>query len=355
MKIYAHYENPETMFKLLKMPMLEGATAIGRPSGASVAQLAGAYELNTPSITLPRISSNIKKLDQVPDGFGRIWPSIKSGYPMFDVAANNRFFVIESTTPLHMCPVKGHVSTAEMQSLTTIQPRAQQSAATAMPAVPVEEFFKKIEVGFAAKYFDKGEDVRLQGYLHDSLDAMVLGEKPRAPEFYKTFYHMDGFMLNEIAPDGSIIIGADACHLLNATREPSTRITMEHILLPILTPAENEAMVTDLRLQWEETRLPFIGMPALRDMIATWHPATIGSIYHPEDESRGVMRCNLAISGSNAERLYTDMGIGGSLHIPNDGANHGAIGEQRVIRMGCNTTIVSHGVRCNQLSTAAGS
>lgn len=353
--VYQHYSNPETMFKLLKMPMLEGATAIGRPLDATAAQLAGEYEMQTPSVTIPKLSNTLPKLTQIPDGYGRVWPTIKSGYPIFDVAAHNRFFVIESTTPLHMCPVKGHVSAARMSALAkTMKVKSTATPATvSATSVPIEDFFKNIEVGFAIKYIEKGEDVRLQGYIHDTADPVALGQKASAPDFYKTFYQMDGFMLNEIAADGNIIIGADAGHLLNANDDASTRITMEHSSLPILTSVENDAMTTALRMQWEETRLPFIGMPALRKMISTWHPATIGSVYHPEDDSKGIMRCNLSISGANAEKLYTDMSIGGSLYIPNDGTNQGVIGEQRAIRMGCHTTIISHGVRCNQLSVGS--
>ncbi|KAJ1467075.1 hypothetical protein T484DRAFT_1756141 [Baffinella frigidus] len=355
--VYAHYTNPATRFTLLKMPILEGATAIGRPLGATPVQLAGEYEMHAPSVTIPKPINTLPKLAHVPDGFGRVWPTIKSGYPIFDVAAHNRFFVIESTTPLHMCAVKGHVSAARMEGIAKMRSKMGGAAVGNIPvstaAVPIEEFFKKIEVAFAATYIDKGEDVRLQGYIHDTHDPVALGEAPRPVEFYKTFYQMDGFMLSEIAPTGNIIIGADADNLLNAAEDSSTRITMEHTMLPILTPLENDDMTTALRVQWEETRLPFIGMPALRQMISTWHPATIGSIYHPEDDSKGLMRCNIGISGNNADKLYTDMSIGGSLYIPNDGTNQGVIGEQRVIRMGCETTIISHGVRCNQMSVGS--
>jgi hypothetical protein len=351
--VYEHYSNPKTMFTLLKMPILEGASAMGRPLDATVSQLAGDYEKNTPSVTLPKLVNTLPKLTEIPEGYGRVWPTIKSGFPIFDVAAKNRFFVIESTTPLHMSSIKGHVSAARMESLSKIKSNAMQKAkgVTAVPtaSVPVEEFMKKIEIGFASTYFDKGEDIRLQGYIHDASDPLAQGEK-RPVDFYKTFYQMDGFMLNEIAPDGNIIIGADATHLLNANDETSTRITMEHSSLPILTPSENDAMSKALRMQWEETRLPFIGMPALRQMISSWHPATIGGVYHPEDESKGIMRCNIGISGTNADKLYNDMKPGGVLFKPDGVLTSGVIGEQRVIRMGCKSTIVSHGVRLNQLS-----
>ncbi|KAJ1466409.1 hypothetical protein T484DRAFT_1756663, partial [Baffinella frigidus] len=311
--VYAHYTNPATMFKLLKMPKLEGATAIGRPLDATPAQLAGEYEMHTQSVTIPKPLNTLPKLAHVPDGFGRVWPTIKNGYPIFDVASHNRFFVIESTTPLHMCAVKGHVSAARMEGIAKMRSKMGGAAVGTIPvsttAVPIEEFFKKIEVAFAATYIDKGEDVRLQGYIHDTHDPLALGEAPRPVEFYKTFYQMDGFMLNEIAPSGNIIIGADADNLLNSVDDASTRITMEHTMMPILTPTENDAMTTALRVQWEETRLPFIGMPALRKMISTWHSATIGSVYHPEDDSKGLMRCNIGISGNNADKLYTDMSL----------------------------------------------
>jgi hypothetical protein len=305
--------------------------------------------------------NTLPKLAQIPDGFGHVWPTIKSGFPIFDVAANNRFFVIESTTPLHMCPVNGHISAARMNSLAEIRRKSKKTPTpegTIVPppltaAVPIEEFFKSIEVGFTSKYIEMGEDVRLQGYMHDAKDPLATGEKPRPPEFYKTFYQMDGFMLNEIAPDGNIIVGADADHLLNVHENEDTKITLEHTTMPILTSEENDSMTAALQMQWEETRLSFIGMPALRQMISSWHPATIGSVYHPEDDTKGVMRCNLAISGTNAEKLYNDMTPGGSLYIPNNGSNQGVIGEQRAIRMGCNTTIASHGVRCNQFSVGS--
>jgi hypothetical protein len=119
--VYDHYSNPETMFKLLKFPELEGATAIGRPLKATSTELAGQYEMNTPSVTIPKPVNTLPKLAQIPDGFGHVWPTIKSGFPIFDVAANNRFFVIESTTPLHMCPVNGHISAARMNALADIR------------------------------------------------------------------------------------------------------------------------------------------------------------------------------------------------------------------------------------------
>jgi hypothetical protein len=58
------------------------------------------------------------------------------------------------------------------------------------------------------------------------------------------------------------------------------------------------------------------------------------------------MRCNIAISGENADKIYTDLSPYGELFT--DASTHeqvGVVSDRRVMRIGLNTTLVSHAVR----------
>jgi hypothetical protein len=191
-----------------------------------------------------------------------------------------------------------------------------------------------------------GDDVRLEGFMHSIQDTVVVGEAPPVPDFYKTFYQMDDLMLNQLSPDGAILVGADASDILNNPQAPSTQITMEKVRLPILTDAENQTFEDEMMMQWAETRSPTIGSLAVSHMVSKWHPVTISSKYAPEDDTKGIMRCNIAISGENADKIYTDLSPYGELFT--DASTHeqvGVVSDRRVMRIGLNTTLVSHAVR----------
>jgi hypothetical protein len=347
-KIYQHYCNPETMFVLLKMPILEGFSAIGRRHGATKVELAGMYAMDEKSVTLERpVEDHSAK--PIPPGYAPLWPAVNTDFPHVDIAADCRFFIIESTSPLHMCPIKGAVSAAQVRAMSRNK-NAQDKVDPAAPtSVPMETFLKSVEVNFIKEYLDKSEDVRMQGYMHQGDDPMAQGEAPRTTEFYHTLYQMDGGYLGQIDKAGRMIIGADAEDMLNQVSAPSTRITLEQMDFPLLSPEENTTIVEEMRKQWSESRLPFVGQEAMRKMMSRWHAAVLDGTYAPENREQGIFRCNIGISGTNATKLFKDMNKGGSRYRPNDQTDHGVIAEQRVFRLGENTTILSHAVRANHL------
>ena len=351
--VYAHYANPETRFTLLKLPQLQGVTAIGRPANAEAVHLAGDYAIDVQSVTLARPSPNFEGLattKSMPMGCDVLQAAFDDNYPCVNVTplhADNpcyQFLMIESTTSLHSCPVRGYVSAARMNAVTA----KNNPAAVPVPTgVPIEQFLKTVQCGFIKPYLTVAEDVRLEGFSHIEADpdmpAAGTAAKPK-PDFYQSFYQMDSFSLNTVQNDGTIFIGASARQILNSAHSTTACTTMEPTAIPIITAEENVDIKNAMMAQWDETRLPFIGMPALRNMLASWYPATVSGDYYPDDEIVGIMRCNVAISGSNAEKLFTDMSPGGAMYMARDVSN-GLIAQQHAIRMGCCTTIASQAIR----------
>ena len=353
--VYAHYDNPETRFTLLKVPALEGVVAIGRPSHATDVQLAGRYSMEIPSVTLSKPSTNfdgIVTTEKMPPGCsGVMKPSFDSQYPCTNVTPihNNapcyQLRMIESTTSLHCCPLRGFVAAARMNSLKN----AAGKSALATPAVtgvPVEQFLKAVQVSFIKPYLGCSEDVRLQGFTHDTTDPeMPSVGAVKTPSFYKTFYQMDSFSFNTVQPDGSILIGADAETVLNNSHDIDTCTTIENTQIPILSALETDEIKNTMLEQWKETRLPHIGQPALRKMLGKWHSAKISHVYCPDNEDLGIIRCNVGISGKFADKLFDDMSPGGAMHQVGCSANNGMVAQQHPIRMGLNTCIASQAVR----------
>jgi hypothetical protein len=137
--------------------------------------------------------------------------------------------------------------------------------------------------------------------------------------------------------------------MINSINDPDTKLVMEKIQLPCLTSSENEDIHTQMHAQWNETRLPTIGRKAVCTNIASWHPATINTNHAPENTDKGVLRCNISISGIGASQLYTDMSPGGTRAQEFTANDHGIIADMRVISMGKNTTILSQSIRVKHL------
>jgi hypothetical protein len=359
--VYAHYEDPKTRFTLLKLPPLQGVTAIGRPTDAHADYIAGNYSMDVPSVTLERPPTKFEGLlttNELPKGCHVLQATFDQNYPCINVTpmqANEpcyQFLMIESTTSLHSCPIRGYVSAARMNAVTTAAGKPV-NAVPVVTGVPVEMFLKAVQVAFIRPYLSVSEDVRLEGFTHSSDDPdNPSTQGTKAPEFYHTFYQMDSFSFNTVQNDGTILIGADATHILNNPHSDTMCTTMEPTAIPILTAAENIDMKTAMVHQWNETRLPFIGMKALRNMIASWCPAMIAVDYYPDNEIDGIMRCNVAISGEKAGKLFTDMSPGGSVYMAQGISGNGMIAQQHAVRMGCCTTIVSQAIRTKHFTPA---
>jgi hypothetical protein len=284
--------------------------------------------------------------DNLKDGFHVLWPAIASKFPHQNVAATSSFYMVESTTCLHWCPVRGHIALAKMQGM--YPQRHGPSSTTPTGSVPVEEFVKAWQLKDMRPYIHATEDVRLQGFMHSPSD----GNKDTMP-FYKTFYQMDGYALHQIDDNGNIQIGADAMQLLNSITDPGTRLLMEKIQLPCLSAAENAKISNQMHAQWVETRLPSMGRKAVCDEISSWHAATINVNHAPEDVQGGVVRCNISISGEGASQLYTDMSPGGQRAIQFAANDHGIVADMRLIAIGKNTTIISQSIRVNHLEQSS--
>lgn len=348
--VYGFYDTPSNTGVLLKLPALSGPAAMGRHSNPSCNTMGVSktfsYSDDVKSLTLPRPDYNTPScIPSTNKDFHVLSRSISSGFPCIDVSGSEDFFVSESTTALHLCPVKGHIAVARMNGGKQNKIKMRGHANTQLASVPVETFLKSIQVDILRAYMVAGDDVRMEGFMHAKEDTVVVGEPMPTPDFYKTFYQMDDLMMNQISSEGVMLIGADASDLLNNPCCPTTRITVEKVSLPVLTDAENETYRNQMLMQWAETRSPTMGSVALSQMLSTWHPATISSTYAPEDNTKGIMRCNIAISGENADKLYTDLSLEGELFQNVSVYEHGVVSDRRVMRIGMNTTVVSHAVR----------
>jgi hypothetical protein len=368
--VYSHYADPETRFTLLKLPPLQGVTAMGRPTDAKAVHLAGDYSMDVPSVTLTKPPTNFEGLPTVaamPPGCHVLQSAFDQNYPCINVTPIQdenpcyQLLMIESTTSLHSCPVRGYVSAARMNALaatgslhkpTMVLPQGVTPEMYFKSGVPVEQFLKAVQVGFIKPYLSVSEDVRLEGFSHSTNDASMPSTGAiKTPEFYHTFYQMDTFAFNTVKSDGSMLIGGDATEILNSSHCPTTCTTMEPITIPILTADENVDMKHAMMAQWSETRLPFIGMTALRNMLASWYPAKVNGDYYPDNEVDGIMRCNVAISGDNAAKLFADMNPGGAVYMERGVSNNGLIAQQHAIRMGRCTTIASQAIRTKHFPT----
>lgn len=352
--VYEHYDNPKTRFLLLKLPALDGVRAMGRPTDATGVHLAGEYSMDTPSVTLQTPPTNFVGFtgaNTMPLGCSVLKPSFDDNYPCINVTPTQQdntpcyeFQIVESTTSLHSCPVNGYISAARMNAVKTST--GKHNAVPSVTGVPVEQFLKAVQVSFIQPYLGISEDVRLQGFTHAAVDPeMPSTGAIKTPQFYNTFYQMDTFALNTVQKDGSILVGAEASVVLNNSHNSDVCTTMEPTSIPILSAAENIDLKNAMQKQWKEARLPSIGIPKIRAMLASWHPATICNVYCPDNEVEGIIRCNVAISGEHADKLFTDMGPGGPMHMAEGGGNNGMVAQQHAIRMGRCTTIASQAVR----------
>jgi hypothetical protein len=355
--VYDHYADPATKFLLLKLPMLDGATAMGRPSNSEAVHLAGDYAVGVPSVTLAKQPTNFQgcpDTTKLPLGCHVMQPAFDSNFscvnvtPLKDDTPLYQFQMLESTTSLHTCPVRGYISAARMNSLATAK-GVPICATPALAGVPVEQFLKAVQCAFIKPYLTVTDDVRLEGFMHstDDVAPKEMGEVVMATEFYHTFYQMDSFSLSSVESDGTILVGADALTILNSSYKTNTCTMMEPTLNPILSAVENVGVADAMNAQWKESRLPFVGMDVLRQMLSSWSPATIINSYCPDNEAEGIMRCNVAVSGELAEKLFTDMSPGGIAHMAAGSSSNGMIVQQHPIRMGCRTTIASQAIRAS--------
>ena len=305
-----------------------------------------------------------------------------------DISDNSSFYMLESTTSMHIDPVHGHASVAKMkQLLRSGQQKKQQTgketdrdvanksaneqgtgketprdvankSATEQgtvkedinwkpTAVPVTEFLKGLRVDMVREYADFQESVRLQGFMHEKGDT-IAGEVKEDPSFYNSLYVMDDMQCGE-DESGNLVAGANADNMLSRARDASVKITLEKIQFPGLTEAESIDMEEKLQALWVETRMPSMSLKALLKRLNSWKPATITDVFSPERSDLGDMRCTVGISGANAEALFVDMSKGGKHHDQHCGTADGIVSDMRVIQMGLQTTLVSQNVRVRRV------
>jgi hypothetical protein len=344
-QVYSHWNSARYTGVNLNLPHDTGLTSAGKLSSIFGKVKPAGVTLNKPTKT----AANLLSQDDIRHGYGALWSSIDSHYPHRDLSTNS-FYIVESTTAMHMCPLRGYVATAQMQALVKNKHNMCSTDKNVPSHVPLEMFFKQLQVEPIQKYLKFGEDVRLQGFMHSSMDTHPTGSTPpQLPEFYKTFYQMDGLMLSEISPDGSLLIGADAVKMLNCANHASTRIVAEMTTMPLLSDSENTQLLQDTYAQWGESRAPTVGVDFMRQTLSTWHPAATCSTHAPEDTARGVMRCNISIAGETANAMYNDMKTGSAWAMDVAANTHGVVCDTKVIRMATNTTVLSQGVRVKHL------
>jgi hypothetical protein len=275
-------------------------------------------------------------------GYHVLWPALASDFPHNDIAEVSKFYMVESTTALHWCPIRGHIAVAKMQS---VLPRIGKTVATpnAPSSVPIEEFARGWLLKDLRPYITCTEDVRMEGFLHIPSDGV--SEQP----FYKSFYQMDGYALHQIQENGHLQVGVNAMQLLTNITDTDVKLTLERTQLPCLTASENEEILTQMHAQWNETRLPAMGRRAVCTNLASWKPATINTNHAPENRENGVLRCSISISGDGAEQLHTDMSPGGDRALKFAANDHGMVADMRVISIGKNTTILAQSIRVSHL------
>jgi hypothetical protein len=338
-QVYDHFGTEANCGVMLTMPSPDApnrnqSTTNGVPTKNST------NNFKTKSLLKMSLQPSTISSKTISEGYHALWPALASDFPHHDVAQNSEFFMVESTTALHWCPVRGHISSAKMQGMV-----ASKGAQTPGPmkSIPIEMFAQEWMLKDLRPYISCTEDVRLQGFMHAPKDGTT------ATPFYKTFYVMDGFVLHEINADGGLQVGSDATKLLNNIKDPGTKLVLEKIQLPCLTASENEQLSNEMYAQWNETRLPTMTRDVVCKNLASWHPATINSNHAPENGHDGILRCNISISGRGATELHNDMSPGGTRALQFAADDYGIVADMRVIAMGKNTTILSQSIRVNHL------
>jgi hypothetical protein len=331
-QIYTFYSNENSKGIILKLPK----------SGPILQTTYTSHDQVKDILVKPAVHPCALSDDLVKAGYHILWPGIASEFPHNDIAASSSFYLVESTTALHWCPVNGHIAKAKMQSL--IDRPGQISNVGVPAAIPVEAFARDWLLKDVRPYITCCEDVRLEGFLHNPADGST-----NEPNFYSSFYQMDSFALHQIQKDGSLRVGVDAMQLLTSINDPGTKLTLEKVQLPSLSVQENQDLMEQMHATWNESRMPTMGRNMVCTNLSSWHAATISCNHAPEDREKGVMRCNISISGDSSDQLYTDMSAGGSRAMSFAASDHGIVADMRVIRMGKNTTILSQSVRVKHL------
>jgi hypothetical protein len=343
-QVYKFYNSEANKGITLKLPTgLNGVTYTGKQATSETTKIA---PTNTRTLHKDNLKPCILSDELLKKDYHILGAALASNFPHNDIASISKFYIVESTTALHWCPVRGHIAVAKMRNVIPRTPFQLKNDLVNpnMPlSVPIEEFAKDWLLKDVRPYITTCEDVRLEGFLHSTSDVAT------ALPFYKSLYQMDTFALHQIHENGRLQIGADAMQLLTNITNPSVKLTLEKIQLPCLTAAENEDIWSQMHAQWNETRLPSLGRRAVCANLASWHPATINANHAPENRETGVLRCNISISGDSAAQLYTDMSPGGSRAQQFAADDHGMIADMRVIAMGKNTTILSQSIRVTHL------